>query len=288
MTSDSLSGITNLEATATIYSSVSGEPLAEYSLRQVLMQFFMYPLISGSGYNKEQRLFAEIHQSKSPGATVSVVIPNTSEVERMMLNLNKNFPTVLTDILKSQGLPAPFIIDIIKAGVCQVQVANMCNCKYDAKTKTLTTDLEDKMEKARSTMANASWFKDSFDLSTLPKKGKKTATPPEMMFDIDGTRSLKTIHEKSKTLTFNLESGSSHNSSSSNSSGSSLQSKGSKGSISLELMSLNSHSRAISDEVSTTSSKKKKRSHPLATVRNNVPASSDEVDGSAQGATLSE
>jgi hypothetical protein len=141
MTSDSLSGITNLEATATIYSSVSGDPLAEYSLRQVLMQFFMYPLISGSGYDKEQRLFAEIHQSKSPGAKVSVVIPNTSEVERMMLNLNKNFPTVLTDILKSQGLPAPFIIDIIKAGVCQVQVANMCNCKYDAKTKTLTTDL---------------------------------------------------------------------------------------------------------------------------------------------------
>jgi hypothetical protein len=143
------------------------------------------------------------------------------------------------------------------------------------------------MEKARSTMANASWFKDSFDLSALPKKGKKTAPPPEMMFDIDGTRSLKTIHEKSKTLTFNLESGSSHNSSSSNSSGSSLQSKGSKGSISLELMSLNSHSSAISDEVSTSSSKKKKRSHPLATVRNNVPASSDEVDGSAQGATLS-
>jgi len=237
------------------------------------MQFFMYSLLSGSGYDKEQRLFAEIHQSKSPGARVSVVIPNTSEVEKMMINLNKNFPTVLTDILQSQGLPSAFIVDIIKAGVCQVQVANMCNCTYDAKTKTLTTDLEDKMEKACSTMANAAWFKDSFDLSALQKKGKKTAPPPEMMFDIDGARSLKTIHEKGKSIAFDIASEQSSSSSNTNSSNSS--------SDSLELMSLNS------DEASTPSSTMKKRSHPLATVRNNVPASSDEVDGSAQGATLS-
>ena len=43
MTSDLLSGITNLEATATIYSSESSEPLATLSLRHFLMEYFMYP-----------------------------------------------------------------------------------------------------------------------------------------------------------------------------------------------------------------------------------------------------
>ena len=94
-----------------------------------------------------------------------------------------------------------------------------------------------------------------------------------MMFDIDGARSLKTIHDKGKTLTFDTASRPSSSSSNTNSS--------SPSSDSLELMALNS------DEVSTSSLKKKKMSHPLATVRNSVPASSDEVDGSAQGATLS-
>jgi len=113
MTSDSLSGITNLDATATIYSSATGDPPAEYPLRQVLMQFVMYP--QERGYDKDQRLSAEIHQSKSPGVIVSVVVPNTSdsEVERTMLNLNKNFPALLTNILQSQGLPSTLIIIII-------------------------------------------------------------------------------------------------------------------------------------------------------------------------------
>jgi hypothetical protein len=45
-------------------------------------------------------------------------------------------------------------------------------------------------------MANAIWFKNTFDLSSLSKNSKKkTAPPPEFLFDIDGTRSLKTIHE---------------------------------------------------------------------------------------------
>jgi hypothetical protein len=70
----------------------------------------------------------------APGSQVLVVIPNTSEVERMMIMLlHKNFPIVLTNILatttQEQGLPTNLISAIINAGNCHVHVAYMNNCK---------------------------------------------------------------------------------------------------------------------------------------------------------------
>ena len=298
MTSDSLAGITNLEATATIYSSESNEPLLTLSLRHVLMEYFMYPNPDGKGYDKEQKLFAEIHQGKSPGSKVAVVIPNTTEVERMMMSLNKNFPTVLQHILTTQGLPPSFITEIIKSGVCPVQVANMVNCKYNVSTNTLTTNSEDNMDKARSAMSNAKWFKNSFDLSELANKSKKkSAPPPELMFNIDGTRSVKTIHEKkgeniqkkgnkvTPSAAVELSSDSSSSSGSSSPSGSSISVK----SLSIGSLKTPSCNNSETDEDSTSSSRKE-RSHSQATVGKDMtvdPASSDEVNGSAQGATRS-
>jgi hypothetical protein len=189
-----------------------------------------------------------------------------------------------------------FITEIIKAGVCPVQVANMVNCKYDAKSNTLTTESEDKLDKARSSMANAKWFKHSFDISALSKKDKKkTAPPPELMFNIDGTRSIKTIHEKKVANTSEpghkvspLALDVSSNSSSSNSSRSASSSSSNASDVmSLSLGSLKTPS--CNDEDSTSLSIKE-RSHSQVSVGNvmsDEPASSVEVNGSAQGATLS-
>jgi hypothetical protein len=170
----------------------------------------------------------------------------------------------------------------------------MVNCKYHASTNTLTTDPEDKMDKARSAMSNAKWFNNSLDIIALSTKSKKkSAPPPELMFNIDGTRSVKTIHEKKGANT--QEPG--HKVSpptalelSSNSSSSSSSSNASSSVKSLSLGSLRTPSCNSASDEDSTSSSRKERLHSQATVGDDMavePASSDEVNGSAQGATLS-
>jgi hypothetical protein len=56
MVSDSLVGVTNLDAKATLLVDESGHPMLSITLHEVLLQYFYYP--SDSAASKEQTHFA--------------------------------------------------------------------------------------------------------------------------------------------------------------------------------------------------------------------------------------
>ena len=79
----------------------------------------------------------------------------------------------------------------------------MSNFTYDEKTRTLTSLKDNTQDKALEDMFRASWFSNKFNMDVLlndKKKAKEDCPPAEFLFDLDGTRSLKTIHDKPREL----------------------------------------------------------------------------------------
>ncbi len=138
----------------------------------------------------------EIHQSDEIMGPVQVVIPNTSEAERMILMMNNNDPSYIGNVLKDQGMPETFLIELVRASCCPTQVSEMAKCSWDLDTGTLTTHQEEAEEKNCIILETASWFKDAFaDLgSAVDRKSKKPAMPPETLFILEEDRSVKTAH----------------------------------------------------------------------------------------------
>ena len=136
---------------------------------------------------------------------------------------------------------------------------------------------EDEQEKALENLSNAPWFKSTMEISQLLRdKQNKDAPPFELLFDIDGTRLLTTVHEKAKTkdiqkknakVIFDLRSSDSNGDS--------------------ESSSKIDNSSKDSDEDSTSSHYNMKRSDPQATIGvERAPLALERVHGSAQGLTL--
>jgi hypothetical protein len=79
----------------------------------------------------------------------------------------------------------------------------MSNYTYDEKTRTLISLKDNTQDKALEELFNAPWFNKKFNMDVLlndKKKAKEDCPPPELLFDLDGTRSLKTIHDKPREL----------------------------------------------------------------------------------------
>jgi hypothetical protein len=77
----------------------------------------------------------------------------------------------------------------------------MNNYKYDEKTRTLTSLKDDSQEKLLEEFAKAPWFDKKFNIDVLlndKKKLKEDRPPPELLFNLDGDRSLATIHDKNR------------------------------------------------------------------------------------------
>jgi hypothetical protein len=74
-------------------------------------------------------------------------------------------------------------------------LADMSRCKWDANTRTLTT--EDKRDQAEKTKAfeGAAWFKDEFGLLGQKARNQKRYTAPEALFNLEDAGSRKTIHD---------------------------------------------------------------------------------------------
>jgi hypothetical protein len=71
-------------------------------------------------------------------------------------------------------------------------------CTWDPDTGTLVTKQDTKANKNEEDLEKASWFKDAFaDLGIALNGGasKKQALPLEMLFNLDGECSIKTIHQ---------------------------------------------------------------------------------------------
>jgi hypothetical protein len=127
-------GITNLNATAGIFNKETGKFLGKLSLRQVLLRY----LRLSDGH----QLIAEVHQSEEIMGPVQAVIPNTPKAERMILMMNKNVPAYVGNVLKDQGMPEDFLMELVRKSCCPTQISKMATCTWDSDSGSLTTQQE--------------------------------------------------------------------------------------------------------------------------------------------------
>ena len=139
-------GITNRNATARIFNNETGKYLRMLSLCQVLLRYLQ--LSDG------HQLIAEVHQLEEIIGPVQVVIPNTPEAERMILMTNKNVPAYVGNVLKDQGMPETFLMELVRKSCCPTQISKMATCIWDLDSGSLTTQQETAEEKQLSRPVN--------------------------------------------------------------------------------------------------------------------------------------
>ncbi len=214
------------------------------------------------------QLIAEVHQASLLVGPVDIIIPNSPEAERMFIMMNKNLPAYVGHVLKDQGLPDSYLLELVKRLCCQVMVEEINQCHWDPDSGTLTTKQDAETAKNKEDLEKASWFKDGFANLGIAAKGgalKKQALPPEALFDLDRDRSIKTIDHCNKEQP--------------NDAGSTPPKKGKEKDV------INASSEEESDGESASPPGKQERPRAAATIGGDEPpTSSDEVDGKASGA----
>ncbi len=115
----------------------------------------------------------------------------------MIVMMNKNSKAYKGNVLKDQGMPESFLMELVKNFCCPTQVLEICNYTWEPNTGTLTTVLEAEEEKTCFVLEMTLWFKNAFaNLGTSAKGNpKKQAPHPETLFNLDEDWSVKTVHQ---------------------------------------------------------------------------------------------
>ncbi len=109
--------------------------------------------------------------------------------------MNKNLPAFLHHMLIEADFPEDFIKTLLRKSCEASLVAEISACKWEKTSRTLTTPADEKHEKKLKAFEGATWFKDEFGF--LNKKVKPlTKRPPEDLFNLDSSASVKTIHDR--------------------------------------------------------------------------------------------
>ncbi len=176
---EDVQGITDLDVPVGIYQEGSTKCLGHLSVQQAMLKYMKM--------SDGHQLIVEVHQASLLVGPVHIIIPNSPEVERMVIMMNKNLPAYVGHVLKDQGLPDSYLLELVKRLCCLVMVAEINQCHWNPDSGTLTTKQDAKTAKNKEDLEKASWFKDTFaDLGIVAKGGalKKQAPPPEMLFDL--------------------------------------------------------------------------------------------------------
>ncbi len=188
---EDITGIVYLNGMAAIKDNNTGNVIRVVSLRTLLLRY----LCLSNGH----QLIVEIHQANGVMGPVQAVVPNSPEAEQMIMMMNKNFPAYVGNILRDQGFDETFLWNMFKATCCQTKLAECKSCNWDAEMGMLTTQKEKEQNKTDLDLENAPWFKNAFeglDLESGPAGNKQQAPPPKALFNLDGKRLVKTIHER--------------------------------------------------------------------------------------------
>jgi hypothetical protein len=180
-------GITNLDGAADYHQEGMHTTLC-FTLRQILLRYVR--LSDG------HQFIAEVHQSYDVMSRIQAVIPNTPEAEEMILMTNKKIPAYMGNVLRDQGMPNLFLIELFKCSCCPTMILEMGRYTWDSDTGVLTTHRESVDNQVQADLESAAWYEDaSKELGLATKEGSKTpAPPPETLFNLDKDRSIKTIH----------------------------------------------------------------------------------------------
>ena len=117
--------------------------------------------------------------------------------------LNKNDPSYIGNVLRDQEVPESFLYNLVKKSCCPNQVSEMKNYIWDSNMGPRTIQQEAAEEKNRVVLETASWFKDAFvDMGLVVNgKPKKSAPPPETLFNLEEDRSVKTQNSSPSSQT---------------------------------------------------------------------------------------
>jgi hypothetical protein len=187
---EDISGIVNLDGSTVVKDEETSCKIMAITLRTVFLKYLRL--------NNGHQLIAEIHQSKEPMAPVQALVPNTPKAEHMIVMMNKNFLSYVGNVLRDQGLPKDFLMELFRQSCCQTMIAEITSMHWDLETGALTMAKELAQDKTTADLEKAAWLKDAFSGLDLDKsRGKKQPAPPlEALINLDGEQSIKTIHER--------------------------------------------------------------------------------------------
>ena len=112
--------------------------------------------------------------------------------------MNKNVAAYLINYLPQQGIPETFVRALLKKSVEPELLATASECKWNSETWELTTAEELKDDSTRKDIKKAAWYKNETGrhMKEAKKKKEKKYADPANLYDLDGDRSVKTIHER--------------------------------------------------------------------------------------------
>ena len=116
----------------------------------------------------------------------------------MVHMMNKNVAAYLINYLPQQGIPETFVRALLKKSVEPELLATASECKWNSETWELTTAEELKDDSTRKDIKKAAWYKNETGrhMKEAKKKKEKKYADPANLYDLDGERSVKTIHER--------------------------------------------------------------------------------------------
>ena len=108
-------------------------------------------------------LFAEMYQARAM-AHMDIVIIKTKEAVQMVEMMNKNTAAYLSNYLVKAGLSLALVRRLLEIPVVDpTMVLDIGNCKWEAKTKTLTTP-SDAANEARLVLKQVAWYNNDFGM----------------------------------------------------------------------------------------------------------------------------
>ena len=140
-------------------------------------------------------LIAEAHQ-QVPLGSVSLIYPNTPEGEKLITGLAKQIAAFSMGHLTDLKVEDSFIQNYLKTFVDPQLIHEASQCEWDSKTQTLLTPSEMADNSATMDLEEQGWWRDVVvQYETKKGLGKRSYAAPQALFDLDGTQSVKTMHE---------------------------------------------------------------------------------------------
>ncbi len=184
MSAEELIGVANLDKKVDWFHP-STHKKYNFSLRMVLL----YYLKMQDGHS----MIAEVHQEDLCKPT-HIIIPQAAEAERIVGMMNNNLVAFLYHMLLEMDFTEEVVKLLIKKS-CEVSLVHTVPmCKWDSKTRTLTTPEDKKHEREIKAFEGAAWFKDEFGFLIKGAKSQP-CPPPKELFNLDSSSSIKTIHD---------------------------------------------------------------------------------------------
>jgi hypothetical protein len=137
---------------------------------------------------------------------VEIIVPNTAEAEAMVLMMNRQFAAYCYNALQKSELDVNFIKSILKEACCPTLFAKIHDCVWDAETCSISTPEQIADEKRMAEIEKAAWYRDEFGKHMVDGMKKvKNYTDPEALYNLDGERSVKTLHTRNDRKLIDVE-----------------------------------------------------------------------------------